>query len=116
MPHIIAIEYSESQRRQLKSEIDRLNKSGWPLSGKYDASYFGTWEKLFESAVNPGLFVQRELIVVENAETLDDFPEKLSSLIEDDKADIVIILVFNSDIKTLKPIAKSITCNNFYPN
>ena len=109
MPHIIAIEYSESQRRQLKAEIDRLNKSGWPLSGKYDATYFGTWEKLFESAVNPGLFVQRELIVIENAEMLDDFPEKLSALIEDDSADIVIILVFNADINTLKPISKSIT-------
>ena len=109
MPHILAIEYSESQRRQLKSEIDRLNKSDWPLSGKYDASYFGTWEKLFETAITPGLFVQRELIVVENVEILDDFPEKLSSLIEDDKADIVIILILSSDMKTLKPIQKSIT-------
>ena len=109
MPHIIAIEYSESQRRQLKAEIERLNKSGWPLSAKYDALTFGTWDKLFETAITPGLFVQREVIVVENAETLDAFPENLSPLIEDDKADTVIILVFNTDTKSLKPIAKSIT-------
>ena len=109
MPHIIAIEYSESQRRQLKAEIDRLNKSGYPLSGKYDAETFGTWDKLFENAITPGLFVQREAIVVENAEILDVFPEKLSSLIEPDTADTVIILVFSTDTKNLKPIAKSIT-------
>ena len=109
MPHLIAIEYSEAQRRQLKSEIDRLSKAGYPLSAKYDAETFGTWDKLFENAIAPGLFAEREVIVVENAETLDAFPENLSPLIEDDTADIVIILVFNSDTKTLKPVAKSIT-------
>ena len=109
MPHLIAIEYSEAQRRQLKAEIERLNKSGYPLSAKYDAETFGTWDKLFETAAAPGLFAEREAIVVENAETFDAFPENLSQLIEDDKADIVIILVFNSDTKNLKPIAKSIT-------
>ena len=109
MPHIIAIEYSESQRRQLKSELERLEKSGWPLSGKYDAETFGTWPKLFENAIAPGLFTQREALVVENAETLGDFPESLASLIEPDTADTVIILVFSTDTKTLKPIAKSIT-------
>ena len=109
MPHLIAIEYSEAQRRQLKAEIDRLSKAGYPLSAKYDAETFGSWDKLFETAIAPGLFAEREAIVVENAESLDAFPEKLSSLVEDDKADIVIILVFNSDTKTLKPIAKSIT-------
>ena len=109
MPHLIAIEYSESQRRQLKAEIDRLNKSGWPLSAKYDAETFGTWDKLFENAIAPGLFAEREVIVVENAETLDAFPENLSPLIEDDKADTVIILVFSTDTKNLKAVAKSIT-------
>ena len=109
MPHIIAIEYSESQRRQLKAEIDRLSKAGCPLSAKYDAETFGTWDKLFETAIAPGLFAERELIVVENAEILGAFPEKFSPLIEDDKADTVIILVFNGDAKNLKSIAKSIT-------
>lgn len=109
MPHLIAIEYSEAQRRQLKAEIDRLSKAGYPLSAKYDAETFGTWDKLFETAIAPGLFAEREAIVVENAEALDAFPEKLSYLVEDDKAEIVIILVFNSDTKNLKPIAKSIT-------
>ena len=109
MPHIIAIEYSESQRRQLKAEIERLSKNGWPLSAKYDAETFGTWDKLFETAIAPGLFAEREAIVVENAEALDVFPEKLSPLVEYDKADIVIILVFSTDTKNLKPIAKSIT-------
>ncbi|MBQ7267221.1 MAG: hypothetical protein IJR11_02510 [Synergistaceae bacterium] len=109
MPHIIAIEYSEAQRRQLKSEIEKLEKAGWPLSAKYDAAAFGTWEKLFENAVTPGLFVQRETIAIENAETLGAFPESLSVMIEDDKADTVIILVFGTDAKNLKSVSKSIT-------
>lgn len=109
MPHLIAIEYSEAQRRQLKAEIDRLSKAGCPLSAKYDAETFGTWDKLFETAIAPGLFAECELIVVENAEILGAFPEKFSPLIEDDKADTVIILVFSTDTKTLKAVAKSIT-------
>ena len=109
MPRIIAIEHSESQRRQLKDELARLDKSGWPLSGKYDAETFGTWQKLFETVIAPGLFTQRETIVVENAETLGDFPDSLATLIEPDTADTVIILVMNGDSKFLKPITKSIT-------
>ena len=104
MPHLIAIEYSESQRRQLNEKIQELEKKGWPLNARYDAQNFGTWEKLFENAVTPGLFSERELIVVENSETLGEFPEALSSLIEDEKSDCVIILIFNSDTKNLKAI------------
>lgn len=109
MPHIIAIEHSESQRRQLKDELARLDKEGWPLSAKYDAETFGTWDKLFETAVTPGLFAERETVVVENAETLGDFPDSLAPLVEPDTADTVIVLVMNGDSKFLKPITKSIT-------
>lgn len=109
MSQIIAIEYSEGQRRQLKSEIERLGKEGWPLSAKYEAATFGSWEKLFENAVTPGLFAQRELIVIENAEALGEFPEGLASLIETEGADSVMILVFGTDAKNLKPVSKSIT-------
>ena len=109
MPHIIAIEYSDAQRRQLREQLDTLEKSGWPLSAKYDAQTFGTWQKLFENAITPGLFAEREAIVIESAETLGAFPEELSSLIEDDKADTVILLVFSTDTKTLAPVKDSIT-------
>ncbi|MBQ4431854.1 MAG: hypothetical protein II877_10150 [Synergistaceae bacterium] len=109
MPHVIAIEYSESQRRQLKDELSRLTKAGWPLSAKYDAETFGTWQKLFETAITPGLFAERESIVIENAEILGDFPDSLASLVEPDTADTVIILVMNGDSKFLKSVAKSIT-------
>ena len=109
MPHIVAIEHSESQRRQLKAELERLTKAGWPLSGKYEAQTFGTWDKLFETAAAPGLFAERETVVVENAESLGMFPEKLSPLIENNTAGTVIILVFSTDTKNLKPVVKSIT-------
>lgn len=109
MPNLIAIEYSDSQRRQLSEKLNELSKKGWPLNGKYEAQSFGTWEKLFENVITPGLFVQRETIVIENSETLGEFPESLATLIEDEKADCVLILIFNSDIKNLKNIKNSIT-------
>lgn len=109
MPHLIAIEYSEAQRRQLNDKIQELDKKGWPLNAKYDAQNFGTWQKLFENAITPGLFSERELIVVENSETLGEFPETLANFIEDDKADCIIILIFNSDTKNLNSVKDSIT-------
>ena len=109
MPHIIAIENSESQRRQLSETLASLAKKGWPLSAKYEAQTFGTWNALFENAITLGLFASREAIVIENAESLGEFPGELSSLIEDDKADCVMILMFNTDTKNLKPITKQIT-------
>ena len=108
MPHIIAIDNSESQRRQLSETLNSLKKKGWPLTAKYEAQTFGTWQLLFENAITPGLFAQREVIVIEDAETLGEFPAKLSSLIEDDKADCIMILVFSTDTKTLKPIKDKI--------
>lgn len=109
MPHLISIENSESQRRQLSEKISELTKSGWALNGKFDAQNFGTWNVLLENAITPGLFVSREIIVIENAETLGAFPEKLSSMLEDDKADCMIILIFNGDAKNLSHVKNSIT-------
>ncbi|MBQ7545072.1 MAG: hypothetical protein IJT02_09055 [Synergistaceae bacterium] len=109
MPHITAIEYSEAQRRQLAELLGELAKKGWPLSAKYDAQTFPSWQEMFSTIIQPGLFAEREAVVVEGAETLGDFPETLSSLLEDDKADTQIVLVFTTDTKTLKPIASAIT-------
>ena len=109
MPHIIAIENSESQRRQLSETLNSLAKKGWPLTAKYEAQTFGTWNALFENAITPGLFAQREAIVIEDAGTLGEFPEELSQLIEDDKADCVIILMFSTDTKALRNIKNQIT-------
>ena len=109
MPHIIAIEYSDAQRRQLSEKLTELAKRGWPLSARVEAQSFGTWEKLFESVINPGLFVQREAIVVEEAEALGEFPEELASFVEDDKADCILILVYGTDAKNLKAVTNLIT-------
>lgn len=109
MPHIIAIENSESQRRQLAEKLADLAKRGWPLAGKHEAQAFSSWQELFSTVIQPGLFAEREAIVIESAESLGPFPEKLAELLEDDKAETQIILVFSGDSKTLKSIAKSIT-------
>ena len=109
MPHIIAIEYSEAQRRQLTEQLASLAKNGWPLSAKYEASTFETWQDMFSTIIQPGLFAQREAVVIDGAETLGSFPENLAGLLEDKDADCALILVFSTDPKTLKSIASSIT-------
>ena len=109
MPHIIAIEYSEAQRRQLAEKLSTLAKSGHPLSAKYEAENFPSWQDLLSTVIQPGLFVSRESVVVEGAESLGVFPDELSSLLENDNADCVMILVYNTDTKSLKSIASSIT-------
>ena len=108
MPHLIAIEKSDAQRRQIAEKLQELAKKDLPLNGRYDAQNFGTWQKLFETAITPGLFTTREAIVIENSETLGEFPEKLSNFIEDDNADCVLILVFNTDAKNLKSVKNSV--------
>ncbi len=108
MPHIIAIENSESQRRQLNEKLKFSAEKNLPLNGRYDAQKFGTWNSLFENVLTPGLFVQRETIVIENAETLGEFPESLSNLAEDENADCFLILIFNSDTKNLKSVKNKI--------
>ena len=106
MPHLIAIESGESQRRQLSEKIQELSKKGWPLNGRFDSEHFGTWQALFENAITPGLFVERELIVIESAESFGSFPDELKTFLEDDKSDCIIILVFSSDSpsKNLKSV------------
>ena len=108
VPHIIAIEYSEAQRRQLAETLDALAKKGRPLTAKHDAADFPSWQELFSSLTQPGLFAQREAVVIEGAESLGDFPESLVSFLEDDSADTALILVFSADTKSLKSIASSI--------
>lgn len=108
MPHIIAIEKSDSQRRQLSEKLKELAKKNLPLNARYEAQNFGTWQKLFETVITPGLFAERETIVVENSDTLGEFPEQLANFIEDDNADCFLILIFNSDSKTLEKNLKSV--------
>ena len=131
MPYIIAIEYSESQPRQIAETLSQLAKLGRPLSAKYEAEIFPSWADLFSTIIQPGLFAQQESFVVYSAESLGTFPENLAHLIENPKPksakssksaktsepvfpselpDCVLILVFSTtDIKTLKSIAQSIS-------
>lgn len=109
MAHIIAIGNSEAQRRQLRETLSSLAKKGWPLTAKYEAQALGTWQELFSTVIQPGLFAEREAVVVESAEEFEDFPDSLVSILEDENADTQIILAFGSDTKSLKFIADKIT-------
>ena len=109
MPHLIAIESSESQRRQLSDKISELSKKGWPLTGRFESANFDSWDKLFENTATQDLFATRELIVIESADSLGNFPDSLAQYLEDDKADSIIILVLTGDSKIFKSVKDSMT-------
>ena len=109
MPHVIAIEYSEAQRRQLAETLDSLKKKGYPLGSKHEAQTFPSWQELFSTIIQPGLFAEREAVVIEGADSLGAFPENLAGLIEGEDADTAVILVLSGDSKPLKSIAGKIT-------
>ncbi|MBQ7562201.1 MAG: hypothetical protein IJS99_10315 [Synergistaceae bacterium] len=109
MPHLIAIESSESQRRQLSEKISELSKKGWPLTGRFESASFVSWAKLFENTATQDLFAARELIVIESADSFGNFPDSLAQYLEDDNADCIIILVLTGDSKIFKSVKDSIT-------
>ena len=112
MPRLIAIEGSESQRRQLREKIIELAREGFPLNGRFEANNenktFSSWHSIFENAITPGLFATREVLVIENADFLGEFPKELLNLVENNNADCVLILMFNGDSKNLKVIDKNL--------
>ena len=75
MPHIIAIQYSEAQPRQIAEILSQLANADRPLSAKYEAENFPSWSELFSTIIQPSIFVQQESFVVYNSENLGPFPE-----------------------------------------
>lgn len=94
MAYIVAVEHSEAQRRQLSEELKALTKSGRPLSARYEAQNFADWNELISTILQPGLFAQRETVIVEGAETLGALPENLAGVAEGEDADCALILVY----------------------
>ena len=113
MPHVIAIEAGESQRRQLQEKIADLTRRNYTLTGKFEAGSenksFSSWGNIFENAISPGLFAAREIIVIENADFLGEFPDDLQNFLEADDAICVLIFIFTGSFaKNLESIADKI--------
>ena len=100
MPHLIVIEGHEVSRRQLEELLTVLEKKGWPLMEKIEASSRGWgWPEALASVNSGGLFTSRRVVVIEEAEGLGLFDPSLNTLLEDRDAPGVLVAVFLSNSK-----------------
>jgi DNA polymerase-3 subunit delta len=102
MPHLIAIEGYESQRRKLEELLAALSKKGHALTGKFEgASLGGGWPEVIAASRNRGLFDDKRMTIVEGAEQLGPFPPALNDYLDGDGADDVVVAVFGGDAKKI---------------
>jgi DNA polymerase-3 subunit delta len=107
MPRLIAIEGHESQRRKLEELLADLSKKGYVLAGKFEAaSIGGGWPEVIAASRNRGLFDDKRMTIVEEAEQLGAFPSALNDYLDGDGADDVVVAVFSGDANAKKVFAK----------
>ena len=108
---LVVIEGHESQRRKLEELLRGLSAKGYALTGKMESPPTGGWPELVAASRSGGLFDDKRITVVEAAEQLEPFPVSLAGFLEGEKADSVIVAVFNGDSKKIfaKEILKKIT-------
>ncbi len=102
MPRLIVIEGHEGQRRQLEELIKTLSIKGWPLTEKLEAaSCPDGWAGVFASSGSGSLFSDRQVTVIEGAESFGPFNTALSEYLEGEESDSVIIAMFSADTKKI---------------
>ncbi|MDR2528722.1 MAG: hypothetical protein LBD04_06885 [Synergistaceae bacterium] len=101
MPRLIVIEAHESQRRKLEELTSDLAKKGYVLTSKIETP--GGWAEIVAASRSGGLFDDKRMMVVENAEQMGLFPPSLAGLLEDE-ADDVIVAVFAGETKNAQKI------------
>lgn len=95
MPHLhFLIASGTSQRRLLASELDRLASSGYEVSQRLEG---GDWASILTENLSGGLFCDRSVVVVDDAEKLGPFPETRAGLLEGKDAPVVLLLVCRSE-------------------
>jgi DNA polymerase-3 subunit delta len=107
MPHLCVIPAGIAQRRQLGEYISTYGRKGYSLSVRFDAKSHGSsenreisWNSVFAMSRSGGLFSEKQLFVVESAESLGEFPPELEQfLVSADEADSIVICVFASEGK-----------------
>ncbi|HHZ05095.1 DNA polymerase III subunit delta [Acetomicrobium hydrogeniformans] len=112
MPHLVAIELTAPQRRSRIEEILReFESEGYEKAGRLEEP--GSWSELFALASTQGLFRDKLLYIVDEAEKLGPFPERLEALLEKEGARNVIILLYNGKCnafpKSLKEKVRIVT-------
>ena len=117
MPYLCVVPAGIAQRRQLGEYISTYSKLGYSVSSRLDAKA-GThstsdnkeisWNSIFAMSRSGGLFAEKQLFIIESAESLGEFPEDLEQYLDlDADADSVVVCVFSSEGKGSSKIFSS---------
>lgn len=110
MPHLRLITGpGTAQRRLVARELAALAAKGYELGARTEG---GDWRSLLTENRGRGLFGERSVIVVDDAEKLGLMPENLAPLMEGPDAPVVILLVAKSEIPAIVPKALSGRCSH----
>jgi DNA polymerase-3 subunit delta len=110
MPHLRLITGSgTAQRRLVAKELAALATKGYVLRARMEG---GEWRSLLTENRGRGLFDERSVIVVDDAEKMGPMPENLASLMESEDASVVILLVAKSEVPVIVPKALSGRCSH----
>ena len=122
MPSLCVIPAGIAQRRQLGEYIASYSKRGYSLSARLDAKT-GTlvsaenreisWNSVFAMSRSGGLFAEKQLFIIESADSLGEFPEGLEEYLEPASlADSVVICVYAGEgkggVKLFSPNAQRV--------
>ncbi|MDR1944291.1 MAG: hypothetical protein LBQ19_05665 [Synergistaceae bacterium] len=101
MPHLhLIVGTGTAQRRLLSSALDTLKKKGYETDLRREG---GEWRSLLTENRGGGLFGDRSVIVIDDAEKLGLMPENLAPLLESDGAAVEILLVLKSETPAIIP-------------
>ncbi len=99
MPHLIlASAAGNSQRRLVSETVKRESEKGYSLSVRREG---GEWKDLLTSESAAGLFAERRLVLVEEAQSLGKFPQGLESLLEGPGALVHVLLVYPEEPRSV---------------
>lgn len=101
MPHLHLITGTgTAQRKLLAEEIAALTAKGYVLASRREG---GEWRSLLTENRGPGLFDERIVLVVDEAEKMGLMPENAAPLLEKQGASVVILLVAKSEVPAIIP-------------
>jgi DNA polymerase-3 subunit delta len=109
MPHLHLITGTgTAQRRLLASALDALASKGYEAVSRREG---GDWRALLTENRGGGLFDDKSVILVDEAEKLGLMPENLAPLLEGEDAAVVILLACKSETPAIIPKELALKCS-----
>ncbi len=95
MPHFVAVELGSPHQRSVVAHVlDKIKARGYDLACKLDGSV--TWDELLAMTSTQGLFRERLVYLVDDAEGLGQFPSKFEGWLEGKDALNIVLLVYGN--------------------